>query len=129
MSHIPASAMPHAQPHDTPSSEPANDQAQDGVRDMAEQANDHTRAAAVRDTAEQALDKSREALDDAAAKGREAAKAVASRATALPTYVKLIGAAALVGAAAAAVIVPILPKSDDGKKPARKSRKEAKRKS
>jgi hypothetical protein len=144
MSHIPASAMPHASAHHEDNaagsqqpSPPNNDAAENTgtVAQVTEQAQQaaSTAAEAVKsaassasDTAGNAAAATGEAVNKAATATTDAAKSVAGKVGGLPTYAKLLGLAALVGGIAAAVAVPLLQEPEQtGRAKRKKSGKKA----
>jgi hypothetical protein len=143
MSHIPASAMPHANAHHednaagSPPSPSNKDAAENtgAVAQVTEQAQQAASTAAeavksaassVSDTAGSAAAKTGEAVNKAATATSEAAKSVAGKVGALPTYAKLLGFAALVGGVAAAFAVPLLQEPEQtGRAKRKKSGKKA----
>ena len=141
MSHIPASAMPHATTHDenkdaaSPTSTDNGGGEQGGsaatVTEQAQQAASSAAEAikSAASSASEAASDAASATGDAAAKAATAtsgaAKGTFDRVNALPTYAKLLGVAALVGGVAAAVAVPLLNQPEET---GRAKRKKAKKK-
>lgn len=145
MSHIPASKMPHAKPHDdaddaqhgNENSSSASDHGtsdQDGgvvdtLKEQAAKVSETASAAAssasasAKSAAAAAGDKAGAAADAAA----QTAKKAADKVDGLPTYAKLIGAAALIGGIAAIAFLPFLQQPEETGRGKRKKNKPAKK--
>ncbi|SEN20530.1 hypothetical protein SAMN05192583_2231 [Sphingomonas gellani] len=142
--------MPHAQSHDDlPNNDPAksntpttsgeagkaNDTTEgsaDRVDALADQARHAAHAAGeaigsfagtAGDAVKSAADTASQKASSAATATGEAAKTAAGKVNALPTYAKVLGAAALVGGIAAAAVLPFLNEPEDTGRAKRKKAK------
>lgn len=128
MSHIPASAMPHAQSNEdaAQNESSAEPKTGNGTTD-AKEGGAAAAFQAVKEQAQHARDAASSAAASAAGKGGEAAKAAAEKVNALPTYAKILGAAAVVGGIAAVAALPFLQHPEDTGRAKRKKNKAAKK--